>query len=324
MSILKPISSDVTSVDVALTIVISCYNTRELVRDCLGSIYNNPPREPYEIVLVDDACRDGTSEMVREMFPEVVLLRNDVNKHYSYSNNRAIDHARGRYVLLLNNDTIVFPNALDGMIAFLQANPDAGAVACKLLNEDGTIQASAKSALGPATAVFGARSILTRLFPSNFFSRQHVLHLGRDMNQPIVAGYVSGAASMMPLKIMREIGPLDESFFYHVDADYCKRIWDSGYKCYYLPTVAITHLNHKGGTMSSPLARLRSLMMFEVYSYRYYRKNFPRSRWSPALGVVAAGLFLHFIALACAQALAEIAALARWTTRPKRSSMGRL
>ena len=72
--------------------------------------------------------------------------------------------------------------------------------------------------------------------------------------------------------------------------------------------------------MSSPLARLRSLMMFEVYSYRYYRKHFPRSRWSPALGVVATGLFLHFIALASGQALAEIATLARWMARPKRSN----
>ena len=206
MSAQRPISSDVTSVDIALTIVISCYNTRDLVRDCLRSIYENPPREPYEIVLVDDACRDGTSEMVRETFPEVVLLRNEVNKHYSYSNNRAIDHARGRNVLLLNNDTIVLPNALDAMIAFLRAHPEAGAVACKLLNEDGTIQASAKSALRPATAVFGAQSLLTRLFPGNFLSRRHVLHLGRDINQPIVAGYVSGAASMMPLTVMREIG----------------------------------------------------------------------------------------------------------------------
>ena len=77
--------------------------------------------------------------MVRTAFPEVRLLRSDVNRHYAHSNNWGFDHARGRYILLLNNDTIVLPRALDDMIAFLQERPDAGAVGCKLLNEDGTI-----------------------------------------------------------------------------------------------------------------------------------------------------------------------------------------
>ena len=145
MTDLKPIRNHAPQVEIVLSIIISCYNTRDLVLDCLRSIYQNPARAPYEVILVDDASGDGTSEMVSSAFPEVRLLRSDTNRHYARSNNWALDHARGRYVLLLNNDTLVLPRALDDMIAFLQGHPDAGAVGCKLLNEDGTIQWSVKS-----------------------------------------------------------------------------------------------------------------------------------------------------------------------------------
>ena len=278
----KPFGDGTPDRTIVLSIVISCYNTRDLLADCLESIYRNPPSEPYEIIVVDDASADGTSEMVHRTFPEVRLLRNEVNRHYAFSNNRAFDQARGQYILLLNNDTIVLPQALDGMVAFLQAHPEAGAVGCKLLNEDGSIQWSVKSLPNPASALFGARSFISRMFPNNRFSRQHLLHLDRDMTQPFIAddGYVSSASSMIPRRIIDEVGYLDTRFAYHVDADYCKRIADAGYGCYYLPTATIVHLNHKGGTMANPLVRFRSLMMFEVQSYRFYRKHLQRSTWS--------------------------------------------
>jgi GT2 family glycosyltransferase len=312
----EPIGSAMTNPDVVLTIIISCYNTCELVGDCLRSIYQNPPSESFEIILVDDASTDGTSEMVGATFPGVRLLRNDVNRHYSYSNNLALDEARGLYVLLLNNDTIVLPDALDAMIAFLRGHPEAGVVGCKLLNEDGTIQWSVKSLPSPAAAIFGARSFVTKLFPNNRFSRQHLLHIDRDMTRPFVAGFVSGAASMMPREVMKQVGYLDVDFFYHVDADYCKRIAEAGYKCFYLPTATIIHLNHKGGTMTSLSRRLRSSMMFEVYTYRYYRKHM-QSSWSPMLIVAAVGLSFHFLALVSGQAYAELVGLARSVSRPK-------
>ena len=180
----KPVGDRAPDAEIVLSILISCYNTRDLVADCLQSIYQNPASEPYEIVLVDDASSDGTSEMVRSAFPEVRLFRSEINRHYAHSNNWALDQARGRYVLLLNNDTLVLPRALDDMIDFLREHPDAGAVGCKLLNEDGTIQWSVKSLPNPAAAIFGARSILAKWFPNNRFSRQHLLHIGRDMTQP--------------------------------------------------------------------------------------------------------------------------------------------
>lgn len=308
-----PVNKDAGVGEVTLSIVIPSYNTRGLLYDCLRSIYENPPREPYEIFVIDDGSKDGSSDMVRACFPDVWLLVNETNRHYAHSNNRAFDLARGDYVLMLNSDTVVLPAAFDQMVDFLKSRPDVGALGCKLLNEDGSIQWSVKSLPNPGAAMFGARSIFARLWPNNPFTRHHLLHLGRDMTKPfeVVDGYVSSAASMHPRSVVKQAGDLDPDFAYHIDADYCKRITDLGYKCYYLPTATIIHLNHKGGTMASLMVRFRSLMMFEVQSYRYYRKHLERSPFSPMRLVVALGLTAHFLASATSQALREVSSALR-------------
>ena len=301
----KPLG-DGSSGPVTLSVIVPSYNARELLRDCLQSIYRNPPKAPYEIIVVDDASVDETSAMVRRHFPEVRLLRNEVNRHYAYSNNRAILEARGRHLHLLNNDTIVLPGALDGMLDFLETHPEAGAVGSKLLNGDGTIQWSVKSLPNPGSALFGARSILTRVAPNNRYARKHLLHLAEDMSKPFVAGYVSSASIMIPRTVADEVGELDRRLSYHVDADYCKRIADAGYKCYYLPSAVVIHLDHKGGTMVSLGRRFRSLVEFHLGSYIFYRKHIQRSAWSPMQLVVAAGLFARFLASVAVQALVEL------------------
>jgi GT2 family glycosyltransferase len=304
----RPVHGDSSEGAVSLSVIIATYNACDLLVDCLESIYLNPPSEPYEIIVVDDASRDGTSEMIQARFPQVRLLRNEINTHYATANNRAFAVARGRYLYLLNNDTIVLPQAIDHMLAFLREHPEAGAVGSKLLNEDGTIQWSVKSLPNPGSALFGSRSIITRLFPENPYSRKHLLHLHRDMSRPFVAGYVSSASIMLPREIMEKVGGLDIRLSYHVDADYCKRIANTGYKCYYLPTAVIIHLNHKGGTMISFRRRIKSIVEFHVGSYIYYRKHVQRSRWSPMQIIVVACLSARFLTSLGVQTAAEVVA----------------
>ena len=312
-------AADRAEASIALSVIISSYNTRELLADCLRSIYQNPSGEAFEIIVVDDASVDGTSAMVRDCFPKVRLLVNDSNRHYAYSNNRALELALGEYVFLLNSDTIVLPHAFDKMLAFLRSHPEAGAVGCRLLNGDGTIQWSVKTLPNAGAALFGARSVLSKIFPGNRFTRKHLLHIGRDMTTPfdVGSGYVSGAAVMMPRKAVDAAGPLDTRFFYHVDADHCKRIIDAGYRCYYLPEAVIRHLEHKGGTMANLRARFRSLTMFEVHSFLYYRKHIQRSALSPMQIVVVLGLFAHFLVLVSAQVWRESAAALCSLLRPR-------
>jgi GT2 family glycosyltransferase len=307
----KPIGDGGAKDAVVVSIIISTYNARDVLADCLQSIYRNPPSEPYEILVVDDASTDATSEMVRTHFPEVRLLRNEVNRHYTYSNNRALDEARGQYLHLLNNDTIVLPEAIDQMLAFLRQHSEAGCVGSRLLNEDGTTQWSVKPLPNLGSGLFGGRSIITRMFPNNPYSRKRLLHLDRDMTKSFLAGYVSGASKMMPRKVVDRVGYLDRNMFYHVDADYCKRIADAGYKCYYLPTATVIHLNHKGGTMVSPRLRFRSLLSFHVDCYVYYRKHIQRWAWSPMRVVVLLGLAFHFLTLLAIQTCAELIGVTR-------------
>jgi GT2 family glycosyltransferase len=296
---------------VTLSIIISSYNAREVLADCLESIYQNPPSERYEIIVVDDASTDGTSDMVLGRYSRVRLLRNEVNRHYTFSNNRAIDEARGQYWCLLNNDTVVLPQAFDRMLAFLRETPDAGAVGSRLLNEDGSTQWSIKPLPDLGAALFGGRSIMIRMFPNNPFSRRRILHLDRDMTKPSTAGYISGAAKMMPRRVLDEVGHLDTRMFYHVDADYCKRIMDAGYKCYYLPTAAVIHLNHKGGTMVSPRLRFRSLLSFHVDCYVYYCKHMQRWPRLPLRLAILLALACHFLCLLAVQGSGELVNLLR-------------
>jgi hypothetical protein len=147
-----------------------------------------------------------------------------------------------------------------------------------------------------------------------------LLHLDRDMTKPFIAGYVSSASVMIPRKVIDEVGGLDTRLSYHVDADYCKRIDKAGYRCYYLPTATVIHLNHKGGTMVSPKRRFRSVVEFHVGSYIYYRKHIRQSAWDPMQIIVFIGLFARFLASLAVQSLVELIGLTQSLAPPRKSA----
>jgi GT2 family glycosyltransferase len=294
-----------------LSIIVANYNARDLLAGCLESIYRNPPGHPFEVFVVDDASSDCSVEMVEARFPQVYLLHNEKNVHYARSNNRVLPIARGRYVYLLNNDTLVLPGALDAMIDFLDQYQSVGAVGSKLLNGDGTIQASVRTLPNRMSPLFSARSIMTRLFRWNRFSHRHLLHLWRDMTRPFPAGYVSSASIMIRREVVAQVGLLDERLSYHVDADYCKRVWDAGWKVYYLPVAAVIHFDHKGGTMVSRSRRFKSVIERHRGSYIYFRKHSIKSPWHPLHFLAVAGLSARFLVSLAFFTGKEIVALAR-------------
>lgn len=284
-----------TQAGMIISIIIANYNARELLRNCLESIYKYPSQFPYEIIVVDDGSKDDSWNMVRENFPQVRLLRNEENLHYARSNNRALELACGRYVYLLNSDTLMRPDALDKMVEFLDTHPRVGAVGNKLLNEDGSIQASVKVLPSLMAGLFGARSIITKMFPNNPFSSKHLLHLSEDMTEPFKAGYVSSASTMIRREVVEQVGGLDPRLSYHVDADYCARIWEAGWDVYYLPDAVVVHLDHRGGTLANPMRRFKSVVEFHYGSFIYYQKHQMKSIWHPMTLVVVLGLSARFV-----------------------------
>ncbi len=302
--------------DIKLSVIIANYNRRELLARCLGSIYEHAPDCAFEVLVVDDASADGSAEMVEASFPQVKLLQNPANLHYARSNNRALSVARGTYVYLLNNDTLVRAHALDRMVTFLDVHPDVGAVGSRLLNADGSTQVSAKALPSALSAVFGAKSFISRMFPGNSWTRKELLHLDSDLITPKPAGYVSGASFIVRRRVIDEIGMLDDRFFYFIDADYCKRVWDQGWGVYYLPAAEIVHFAHEGGSLITRRRRFRALLEFHVGAYLYFDKHYRGWWWRKTKWLVAAVLGVRLACSLMLQLLEEV----HWSRQERASA----
>jgi GT2 family glycosyltransferase len=266
-----------------LSILIVNFNTRELLQDCLRSIAQDEGVQA-EIIVVDNASRDGSAAMVRADFPQVCVLENDENEGFAKANNRAIARAGGQYLLLLNSDTVVHPGALQVMTDFLAAHPRAGAVTCRLLDADGSVQACVSGTPGPILLLFRLCGV-SRIFrdqrlrqrarqAAGFFLGSTIRsYLDPYVSQsPAQVENISGACLMLRREAIEQVGLLDESYFmYFEDMDYCLRLRQAGWKLYYLPEGEIVHLV---GRSSS--GRMRD---FSLHSYRslfaLYRRHFP-------------------------------------------------
>src|SRR5215831_11519408 len=156
-----------------LTVIILNWNTREDVRNCLNSIYGHPRKRSIEVIVADNASEDGSREMVRAEFPQVDLVVHPTNLGFCAGNNRAVPENPGRYILFLNADTIVSECALDSLIDFADAHPEAGIVGPKLLNPDGSLQYSCRR-FPNIGAGFFRNTPLGRLFPKNRYTSDYL------------------------------------------------------------------------------------------------------------------------------------------------------
>ena len=267
--------------EINISIIIVNYNTRDLLLDCIASIGS---RAAQEIIVVDNASTDDSVPGLRSAFPDVKVIENSQNLGFAKANNQGIKKARGKYILLLNSDTVVKAGALEQMVAFLAGHSDVGGVTCRLLNADGTIQACVSKQPGPMLLFFRL-SGLSRLFRSDqarkFLGRWLGFALGRTTRgyllpysateQPLAVENISGACLLLRREAIEQVGLLDENFFMYLeDMDYCLRLHKAGWKLYYIPGGEIVHLvgQSSGGRMRS-----YSLRSYESLLY-FYRKNF--------------------------------------------------
>ncbi|MBC7289090.1 MAG: glycosyltransferase family 2 protein [Armatimonadetes bacterium] len=282
-----------------LSVCIVTWNCREYVLECLRSISAEAEELAAEIIVVDNASTDSTPDAVAAQFPNVRLIVNPTNRGFAAANNQAIAVARGEFVLLLNPDTVAPPGALRELLQIARAHPEAGAIGPRLLNPDGSLQPSCRRFPSPWAAIF-RNTLFGRLFPSNRWTREYLMQ-DWPHDQVREVDWVSGAAMLVRRQALAQVGLLDEAFFWgSEDVDYCKRLWDAGWKVLYTPTPAIVH--RIGG--STDRAVLRTIWRRHASWHRLYCKHFAASR----LACAAMGLLIWGRA-----ALLALSWLIRWT-----------
>jgi len=205
-----------------VSIIIVAWNVRELLHDCLKSVFEQTRGIEFEVIYVDNASEDGSVEMVSEEFPDVRIIVNDENKGFIIANNQGIEVSTGRYVLLLNSDTVVLDNAIAKTVKFADEHPETGIVGCRVLNSNMTLQRTC-SMYNSVLNMFLAAIYLYKILPrSKFFGRQEMTWWDFDEVKEVEVVY--GCYSMVRRKAMDQVGLMEPMYFvYGDDPDWCYR-----------------------------------------------------------------------------------------------------
>lgn len=244
-----------------MSIILVCWNNRAYLEPCLESLYQGGLASRFDVVVVDNGSTDGSQQMLKDRFPDVKIIQNDGNVGLSRASNQGIVVTTARYVLLLNNDTLVNGPSLDSMVRHLDEHPEVGAVGGRLLNPDGSFQAGYArfSTLREELMIATQLGELVRPgYPS---------HL--DSDQTAEVGWLSSACLLLRRAALDQVGLLDESYFIYGDeADLQFRLQKAGWKVSYLPDATTIH--YGGRSMD----RWRRRKMVYRGKMLFYQKNY--------------------------------------------------
>ncbi len=260
---------------VDLSVIIVSWNVRELLDKCLESLRrtrrsNGQPGQnqlKIEIIVVDSGSADGSVELLREKHPDLTLLPQGQNVGFTRGNNIGLERARGAFLLLLNPDTEVRPDAIGKVIDFMRGHPRAGIVGPHTLNSDGSHQSTRRRFPTLLTGIFES-TWLSAWAPAAVESRYRMLDTNDD--DILEADWVQGSALMLRRAVYDAIGGLDEGFtMYSEELDYCRRAKTAGWQVFYHGGAEITH----HGGKSSEQAAASTQIHFQTSKLRYFRKH---------------------------------------------------
>jgi GT2 family glycosyltransferase len=274
-----------------LSIIIVNYNVKAFLQNCLLSIKKATEKIDSEIIVVDNASDDGSIELIKKNFEDVILIESPVNLGFSKANNLGLKISQGKYICLINPDTIVEENTFEVMINFMENHPDVGLAGCKILNPDGTFQLACRRSFPTPWVAFTKIIGLSKLFPkSKLFAKYNLTYL--DENQSYEVDAVSGSFMFLRRDVYEKIGGLDETFFmYGEDLDYCYRVKQAGYKVYYVHSTQIIHFKGE----STKRSNIDELKHFYDAMRLFVRKHFSGS-WIIELILQAAINIRSFLA----------------------------
>jgi GT2 family glycosyltransferase len=258
------------------SIVIVSFNTRDLLRECLSAVLAEAASLSTEIIVVDNHSSDQSAEMVKQEFPQVTLLRSEVNLGFGGANNLALRQARGRYFVLLNSDAFFAPGALALAIRHMDLTPDCALGGCRLVSPDGSSQPSARSFHSLLSDAFVLTGLAARYPQSRLFG--HFDRTWADASVASQVDWVPGAFSIIRPSALRKVGLFDPAFFlYYEEVDLCLRMKQAGLRVWYWPDIVVTHIGGESSRQVTShsfnpdaaqivLWRMRSTLL-------YYRKH---------------------------------------------------
>jgi N-acetylglucosaminyl-diphospho-decaprenol L-rhamnosyltransferase len=258
-----------------LSIVIVNWNTRDLLRDCLESVYASEGRFAFETIVVDNCSHDDSADMVRQEFHHVHLIESETNGGYAYANNLGLRRLQARYYLLLNPDTVLPPNALQDMLAFMDAHSEAGMAGPKLVMADGELDLACRRSFPTIGNSFCKLFGLSRLFPkSERFGRYNLTYL--DPGEMAEVDSVVGAFMMVRREVIEQVGLLDEEYFmYGEDLDWALRAKQAGWKVYYCPHVTVLHYKRQASKQNPEKAHYEFWRAMHIFYRKHYAQDTP-------------------------------------------------
>lgn len=267
-----------------LGIVIVNYNVRDLLRDCLASVYDSRGDFRFEVCVVDNDSHDGSADMVAAEFAQVHLIRAE-NRGYAAGNNlglRALgfgDEGRTepgpapRYALLLNADTVLPPSALADMLAFMEANPAAGVAGPRLVRADGSLDRACRRSFPTPEVALYRISGLSRLFPgSRRFGRYNLTYVPPDVTTEVDS--VVGAFMLIRGETLAQVGLLDERYFmYAEDLDFCYRAKQLGWRVWYNADVTVLHYKGQSSRQRSAFANIQFYETMRLFHDKHFKQQ---------------------------------------------------
>jgi GT2 family glycosyltransferase len=232
---MAPVSTIPTGSDILVSIIVVSYNTKDLLDACLKSVQENI-LQPYELIVVDNKSTDGSVLMVKQKYPDVMMIAAEKNLGYSAAVNWGVSISRGKYLLILNSDAELTCDAAGRLISILLANPKAGVCGPRLLNADGSIQRS----IAKYPTWYGLLGkYLSGLQSSPKLTPSVICHPDKTT---CVSGWLTGACVLTTREMWRKTGGLDENFFFMLeDVDWNLRLSQAGYETWYAPDVKVLH-----------------------------------------------------------------------------------
>lgn len=273
-----------------LSIIIVSYDTKDYLKECLHSLLRDQSKKfSYEIIVVDNASKDRTLEMVEKEFPKVILVKNKDNFGFSKANNIGVSRSHGRYVLFLNPDTIIYPNTLDVMISFMDKHEDVGIATCKVIMPNGKLDDSCHRGFPTPWNSFCYFTGLSRVFShSKLFNGYN---LGwKNLNEDHEIDACAGAFMIVCKEAGESLKWWDEDYFwYGEDLDFCYRLKRKGLKIYFVPQVSVLHYKGVSGgikviskhlTTADEKTRIRATKerfeAMKIFYKKHYEDIYPR------------------------------------------------